>query len=106
MAWISVPSPARRVAKQSLPVLREKMTRPAMPTRSPVAVSTGRSGNRDADVRDGRRDRQADAVGLHAPRGELLALLAPDPHLLGQVVVRIGVLLEGAGGVGRHNAQG
>ena len=74
------------------------------------AVTGGRVdrqvGEPGPDVRDGRRDRQADAVGLHAPRGELLALLAPDPHLLGQVVVRIGVLLEGAGGVGRHNAQG
>ncbi len=47
IAWISVPSPARSVAKHSLPVLREKMTRPAMPTRSPVAVSSGRSGKRE-----------------------------------------------------------
>jgi hypothetical protein len=37
-------SPSRSVAKQSLPVLREKMTRPVTPTFSPVSVSGGRSG--------------------------------------------------------------
>ncbi len=44
IAWISAPPPERRVAKQSLPVLRTKMTRPAIETTSPVAVSGSRSG--------------------------------------------------------------
>ena len=46
IACSSVPDapPSRSVAKQSLPVLRMKMTRPVTPTRSPVAVSGGRSG--------------------------------------------------------------
>ena len=43
ITWSSA-SPSRRVAKQSLPVLRKKMTRPVTPTFSPVIVSGSRSG--------------------------------------------------------------
>ena len=43
ITWMS-PLPSRMVAKQSLPPLRYSMTRPATPTRSPVAVSGGRPG--------------------------------------------------------------
>ena len=39
MTWSSVPLPSRRRTKQSLPVLRRKITRPAMATSSPVRVS-------------------------------------------------------------------
>ena len=35
------PVPSRSVAKQSFPPIRERITRPAMPTVSPVAVSAG-----------------------------------------------------------------
>ena len=42
MAWMRLPSPDCRVAKQSLPVLREYTTRPARPTCSPLASSTPR----------------------------------------------------------------
>ena len=38
-----MPSPSRRVAKQSLPVLRTKITRPVTLTSTPVAVSGARS---------------------------------------------------------------
>jgi hypothetical protein len=56
MACSSVPSPSRSVAKQSLPVLRRNMTRPATDTASPVAVSGGQVGvasrtARSVDVR-------------------------------------------------------
>lgn len=39
-----VPMPSWSVAKQSLPVLRTKMTRPVIPTKSPVATSASSSG--------------------------------------------------------------
>ena len=40
ITWMS-PVPSRSVAKQSLPPIRERITRPATPTVSPVAVSGG-----------------------------------------------------------------
>ncbi|GAB3869502.1 hypothetical protein GCM10029964_001870 [Kibdelosporangium lantanae] len=42
MAWSSVPSPSRNVAKHSFPVFRTNITRPVTPTTSPVDVSGGR----------------------------------------------------------------
>ena len=39
ITWSSVPSPSRSRTKQSLPVLRRKITRPVTATRSPVRVS-------------------------------------------------------------------
>ena len=39
ITWISEPSPSRSRAKQSLPVLRWKITRPVIATCSPVRVS-------------------------------------------------------------------
>jgi hypothetical protein len=40
ITWMS-PVPSRNVAKQSFPPIRERITRPATPTISPVAVSAG-----------------------------------------------------------------
>ncbi len=40
MTWMS-PVPSRMVAKHSFPPMRDRMTRPATPAKSPVAVSGG-----------------------------------------------------------------
>ena len=61
---------------------------------------------RRANRSDARGDGQADAVGLHALRRELLALLPADPHLLGQIVLGIGLCLVAAGRFAHHNDQG
>ena len=42
IAWSSVPSPSRKVAKQSFPVSRLKIIRPVRLSISPVATSTSR----------------------------------------------------------------
>ena len=42
---VSPAPPSRSVAKHNFPEFRWKMTRPVMPTNSPVSVSGGRSGN-------------------------------------------------------------
>ena len=43
MAWISVPSPSRTVAKHNLPVSRLKIIRPAILSTIPVATSIAKS---------------------------------------------------------------
>jgi hypothetical protein len=42
-----------------------------------------------ANLGDRGRDRQPDRVRLHAASGKGAALLAPDPHLLGEVVLHL-----------------
>ena len=44
MAWIVSPEPACSWAKHNFPVLRKNITRPAMPTKSPVVASGAKSG--------------------------------------------------------------
>ena len=61
---------------------------------------------RRANRSDARRDGQADGIGLHALGRELVALLPADPHLLGQIVLGIGLCLVAAGRFAHHNAQG
>ena len=104
IACNSVPSPSRRVAKQSLPVLRTKITRPVTATWSPVAVSVGRSAYRSPDLRQRGGAGTADRVRLDALGEHPVPLLPADLHLLGKVVGGVhwhGVLL-GHGTLPRH----
>ena len=86
IACSSVPSPSRRVAKQSLPVLRRKITRPVTATRSPVAVSVGRSAYRSRTSASVRCAGQSTGYGCDAVGQHPVPLVPADPHLLGQVL--------------------
>ena len=95
-----VPTPSWRVAKASLPVLRTKTTRPgdaddvlgllALLEVTPVLADLGEG--------VGAGDRHG--IGLGAGGEQAVALVAPDPQLLGQV----GLGEVGRGGV-RHEGQ-
>jgi hypothetical protein len=84
MTWMS-PVPSRMVAKHSLPPMRDRITRPATPAMSPVAVSGGRPGVRGPDLRDRGGARETDRVGLDAGFEQRVAFAQPDAHLLREV---------------------
>ena len=86
ITWMS-PVPSRSVAKQSFPPIRERITRPATPTVSPVAVSGA------SDPYLARTS--AMPVGPRVPHGVRVdtglehpgTLLQPDAYLLRETVV-------------------
>ena len=82
---VSPAPPSRRVAKHSLPEFRRKITRPAIPTISPVSVSGGRSGMRCPHCGQGRRpvDDRRDRAARPRPAA---AAASPD----GRAAVRAG----------------
>ncbi len=78
--------PSRRVAKHNLPELRKKITRPVIPTFSPVWVSAGEA--HVSCLHPGQRGRPVDGdrIGVDPGVDESAALLATDLHLLREVV--------------------
>ena len=87
IAWIRDPSPACRVAKQSLPVLRLNTTRPATPTSDAGLRARLEVAVLGAQLRDRVRDRHRDR---ERPAGRVRAL-GDQPLALGQTH---GLLLE------------
>ena len=85
IACSSVPSPSRRVAKQSLPVLRRKITRPVTPTVVAGGGVRRQVGVGGAHLREGVGAVDGDGVGLVPAREHLRPLVPAHPHLLGQV---------------------
>ncbi len=67
IAWMRLPSPDCRVAKQSLPVLRLKTMRPATAAVSPVSAPASSVAEPLAQRRNGVGDRHGDRIG--AARG-------------------------------------
>ena len=105
---VSPAPPSRSMAKHNLPELRRKMTRPAMPTISPVSLSGGRSGNASLTaakvvVRCDANRIRFDALhraGAAASPGELEAVRAgrhPRPGQDSSVSSRVSSLLGAAG---------
>ena len=76
--------PSCSVAKQSLPVLRTKTTRPLTATTSPVSSPASRSRVRRADLGERVGARHLDRVGPRAGRQQRRPLVPADPDLLGQ----------------------
>ena len=113
ITWISEPSPSRSRAKQSLPVLRWKMTRPVIATCSPVRVSGSSSPRSSFGSHVSRISRivwralDRDRVGLSPRVQHPLPLVPAYPDLLGHVVARRRVSEGwGLGPWSIHGAQG
>ena len=90
MTCSSVPSPSRSRAKQSFPVLRTKITRPATVTRSPLPSSGSRLGVLARGCPRTVPCAEAGRVRVQAGVEQLRALVQPDLHLLGKVVLTAG----------------
>ena len=86
ITWSSVPSPSRSRTKQSLPVLRRKITRPVTATSTPVWWSGPSCSASYVDDHLAQRVRAVDVdrVRLMAGRQQPLTLVPTNPHLLGQ----------------------
>ena len=88
ITWSSVPSPSRSRTKQSLPVLRRKITRPATATVSPVRVSGSSSCPSYVARTSASVWVRSTVTGYGGTTGldQPLPLLPAHPHLLGKVV--------------------